>query len=113
MSDACSATNGGWRCPWCTTHATRVPASPAICETRSCGCGAIALAAPPWDSDEIIDDAINIFGIAPEYLTPFDLDRLAGLRHSGVEVRDGEPLPASEGRRFEFRVMWFRRVIRS
>jgi hypothetical protein len=86
--------------------------SPGICESRRCKCGAIGIAGPPWDTDEIIDDAIGVFGIAAGYLTPFDSDRVAGLRQIGVEVAEGQRIPGASDR-FELRVLWFRRQARS
>jgi hypothetical protein len=69
----------------------------------------LALAAPPWDSDEIIDDAIGTFGIADGYLTPFDADRITGLQLVGIEIAEGLPIPSGDGNPFQLRVLWFRR----
>lgn len=82
---------------------------PVICHSRTCECGALALGAPPLDTDEIVDDAINLFGIADGYMTPFDADRLAGLGKVGVEMKEGQRIPAGNGLPFEIRVLWFRR----
>jgi hypothetical protein len=98
-----------WQCPWCGEAATRPADASRICESRGCPCGATAIAAPSRDSDEIIDDAIAIFGIADGYLTPHDADRLAGLREIGVDVAEGRSLPAGQGSRYVRRVLWFRR----
>jgi hypothetical protein len=102
-------TKHDWLCPWCQAVA-RLPGNPAgICESRRCGCGALGIAAPARDTDEIIDDAIGVFGIPEGSLTPFDADRVAGLQQLGVEVAEGEPIPAGVISRFELRVLWFRK----
>jgi len=80
-----------------------------ICLSRSCACGALALGAPPSDTDEIIDDAINVFGIADGYVTEFDSDRIAGLRAVGVEVVEGREVAPTSSNRFEIHVLWFRK----
>jgi len=98
-----------WSCPWCRTVATRASGLPVICESRRCGCGALALGAPPVDTDEIVDDAINLFGIAEGHLTEFDADRIAGLRQLGIEVAEGDFMQPEASHPFGFRVLWFRR----
>jgi hypothetical protein len=98
-----------WACPWCQAVATRPSDSTGICESKQCECGALGIAAPPWDTDEIIDDAIGVFGIAEGYLTPLDSDRLAGLRQVGVEIAEGQRIPPGANRRLELRVLWFRK----
>jgi len=100
-----------WLCPWCQAVATLPSDSRGICESRRCECGALGIGAPPWDTDEIIDDAIGIFGIAEGYLTPLDSDRVAGLRRVGVEVAEGRRIPPSASNRFELRVLWFRKPV--
>jgi hypothetical protein len=102
-------TNQDWLCPWCGEVASDPANAPGICESRNCTCGAMGIGAPPWDTDEIIDDAIAIFGIAEGFLTSFDADRVAGLQRVGVEVVEGQSVPADGSNRFELRVLWFRR----
>lgn len=98
-----------WPCPWCGASTT-LPGNPSgICDSRRCACGAIGIAAPPRDTDEIVDDAIGVFGIADGYLTPFDSDRVAGLQRLGVEVMEGPSIPASAINLSDLRVLWFRR----
>jgi len=80
-----------------------------ICQSRICVCGALALGAPPEDTDEIIDDAINVFGIADGYLTELDSDRVAGLKALGVEVAEGRRIAPSAEHHAEIRVLWFRK----
>jgi hypothetical protein len=84
-----------------------------ICYTRTCECGAIALGAPPWDTDEIIDDAIGLFGveIRPQS-RGFDSILMGEILRSGVEVRMGELVQGvsemPEGLKYQF--IWFRRA---
>jgi hypothetical protein len=98
-----------WECPWCGVLADKPADLRVISQSRICVCGALALGAPPWDTNEIIDDAINIFGIADGYLTEFDSDRLAGLQAIGVEVAEGHRITPGAGNHFETRVLWFRK----
>jgi len=98
-----------WLCPWCREFAT-LPGNPSgICESKRCQCGGLGIAAPSRDSDEIIDDAIGIFGIAEGCLTPYNSDRVAGLQRIGVEVLEGQRVPADADNRLEWRVLWFRK----
>jgi hypothetical protein len=99
-----------WLCPWCGTSTTVTYRMRVVSESRICQCGAVGLGA--LDSDEMIDDAINIFGIAEGYLTPFDSDRLLGLEKNGVEIKEGESIPASPTCPFELWPLWFRRLRR-
>jgi hypothetical protein len=101
----------GWVCPWCG-KAVRQPARHhVICHSKMCECGAIGLGAAPWDTDEIIDDAINLFGIAEGYSSPLDADRLIGLKKIGVEMREGQTIPAGDESPVAIRILWFRRKI--
>ena len=100
-----------WLCPWCGAIATLPSDSQGICESRRCGCGALGIGAPPWDTDEIIDDAIGIFGIAEGYLTPFDSDRVVRLRQVGIEIAEGRRIQPTTSYRFELRVFWFRKRV--
>ena len=98
-----------WRCPWCDRTASLATPHTVICDTRRCNCGAIALGAPPYDFDEVVDDAINIFGIDVRYRTPFDADRVRGLQERGVEIREGCTVRVHTDPILEFRYFWFRR----
>ena len=102
--------DSGWECPWCGVLADKPAELRLICLSRSCVCGALALGAPPWNTDEIIDDAINVFGIADGYLSEFNLDRIAGLQAIGVEIAEGYRIPSSIRNPFEIRVLWFRKL---
>jgi hypothetical protein len=74
-----------------------------------CNCGALGLGAPTCDTDEIIDDVINVWGPIPDaYMTSFVADRVAGLQQIGVEVAEGQAVVSSAGDPLELRVIWFR-----
>lgn len=105
-------TEDNWLCPWCGKDALLPTQHKVICYSKTCECGAIALGAPPFDTDEIIDDAINIFGIADGYMTPFDADRIVGLEKVGVEVAEGARVSPGGGNPFGLQVLWFRRKAR-
>jgi len=80
-----------------------------LCESRTCTCGAIALAAPVRDKDEIIDDALGIFRIqVKEYVKGSDSLLLEEIRKAGVLVRIGQPTDAGEKSDFEYTCIWFR-----
>ena len=109
MESHLGQTDSAWECPWCGVLADRPSDFPVICQSRACICGALALGAPRWDTDEIIDDAINVFGIAEGHLTEFDSDRIAGLRAIGVEVAEGRPVAPSASNPLGINVLWFRK----
>ena len=64
------------------------------------------------DTEEIIDDAINVFGgIEDAFMTPYDTDRVAGLRRLGIDIVEGEIVAADRGTSpFDLRVLWFRQL---
>ena len=78
-----------WHCPWCGREAQREQAEDYP-ERRLCGCGAVAMAAPAVDSDEIIDAALAYFRVpvAPNS-RGFDALFLQDIRRSGIEIREG------------------------
>jgi hypothetical protein len=99
-----------WSCPFCGTVATGETKEHVLCESRTCSCGAIALAAPACDQDEIIDDALGIFGVQiREETKGFDALLLSDLRDAGVEMREGQSARVSEGFWGEYTSLWFRR----
>jgi len=100
-----------WLCPWCGKVALPPTEHTVVSYSKTCECGALALAAPPWDTDEIIDDAINIFGIADGYLTPYNDDRIAGLEKVGVEIAEGTRVSSGGSHPIKLRVLWFRRRV--
>lgn len=70
------------------------------------------MGAPSRDTDEILDDAINVFGgIEDAFMTPYNTDRVAGLRRLGIDIVEGEIVAADRGTSpFDLRVLWFRRI---
>ena len=86
-----------WTCPWCDTPALRRSKKKTVCECRECSCGAIGLSATVNDSDEIVDDAIGLFGV--ETLDSsrcfYDL-LLADVVRSGIDVRGGKLDPVAD-----------------
>src|SRR5712692_348150 len=109
MEGALREADRKWLCPWCRRVAHLPTQHRVICHSRTCECGALALGAPTRDTDEIIDDAIGIFGITDGYMTPYDADRILGLQESGVEVADDPRMPSGDGNSFQLRILWFRR----
>jgi hypothetical protein len=99
-----------WLCPWCGQQATLKTECRVICYSKTCTCGAIALGAPPWDFDEIVDDAIGIFEveIRPES-RGFDSRLLDDVQRSGVEMRMGALVRPDEGPPLEYQYIWFRK----
>jgi hypothetical protein len=112
MSDAILADGPHWICPWCNTIAALETRHPVICYSRTGECGSVALGAPPWDSDEIIDDAIGIFAveIRPQS-RGFDPLLMDDIRRGGVEVRTGALVQGLSGMPalLKYQFLWFRR----
>lgn len=52
-----------WRCPWCGTFTKTTERRSVLCISRQCHCGALVLAAPRRDFDEILDTAVEILEI--------------------------------------------------
>jgi hypothetical protein len=99
-----------WSCPFCGKLATLETEQPVLCDSRTCSCGAIALAAPIVDTDEIVDDALGIFEVQiREDSRGYDALMLEDLRRAGVEIREGELAQVREGFWGEYTSMWFRR----
>lgn len=111
MNDAILADGSHWICPWCHTVAALETRYPVICYSRTCACGAVALGAPPWDSDEVIDDAIGIFAVEIRPMSlGFDPLLMDDIRRSGVDVRAGElvhGLPDMQAV-LKYQFFWFR-----
>ncbi len=102
--------HSAWECPWCGLLSDIPAEVRTYLQSRRCNCGALAFGAPPMDSDEIIDTAISVFGIADGYLTEFDSDRMAGLRAVGVEIAEGRRIGPGPSDPFETLVLWFRQT---
>jgi hypothetical protein len=99
-----------WSCPFCGKAATLETGQTVLCDTRTCSCGAIALAAPVVDLDEIVDDALRIFRVRiREESRGYNALRLEDLRRAGVEIRQGETTRVREGGWGEYTSLWFRR----
>ena len=92
------------RCPWCGRSCTTQPSWLGA----DCVCGAIVRCAPPPDFDEIIDPAIEHFGLTPDTATVNFGDPGSWLKSFGVDFRlggDGDDTPLG---RLQF--YWFKRV---
>jgi hypothetical protein len=70
------------------------------------------MGAPPWDFDEIVDDAIGLFGveIRPES-RGYDARLLGDVCQSGIEVREGVLLTSAPNRPegWQCQYVWFRK----
>lgn len=99
-----------WRCPWCGEIAESAPEMRTMCQSRQCACGAIGICAPLRDSDEIVDDAVSIFGVHFEPTsTGFTDLQLVDVARAGVDIRGGR-LVLETGEVFpRLRWIWFRR----
>ena len=99
-----------WICPWCNAPASAESAKRTLCASRECTCGAIGLSAPIRDTDEIVDDAFNLFAVEKvESSVGFTDLQLADIAQGGVDVRGGtldpdDPFPSH-------RVIWFRKQV--
>src|SRR5207247_1635851 len=92
------------RCPWCGRSWAGRPSWLGA----GCACGAIVRCAPPPDFDEVIDPAIDHFGLTPDAATVSFGDLRGWLQSFGVEIRfggEGDDTPLG---RLQF--YWFKRV---
>lgn len=90
-------------CPWCREEATAHGRCAGICFARECDCGALALGAPIRDFDEVLDDAIQHYGIAPDKMKVNFGKPEEWLAESGIDFRDG-------GTAGTVHYFWFRRT---
>jgi hypothetical protein len=98
-----------WSCPFCGQEATLETEQHVICDSRTRSCGAIALAAPVVDTDEIVDDALGIFRVQiSEESRGYDALLLDDLRRAGVEIREGQRARIREGFWGDYISLWFR-----
>ena len=101
-----------WVCAFCGRLATLETSPRTLCESRTCSCGAIALANRPCDFDEITDDAIRLFAvpIRPESCG-YDLAARLDILRSGVEMRPGVVCEVElfPGQPEQLHHIWFRR----
>ena len=80
-----------WVCPFCGKAATLETKQRSLCESKTCPCGAIGLAAPTVDTDEIIDDALGMFSVQiREESIGLDARMLDDLARAGFDIREGE-----------------------
>ena len=101
----------GPQCPWCKKAVVPEPPLPLRCERARCACGAIGLCADVRDTDEIVDEAIDIFGVQPEETSRgFNDLLLADVVRAGVDVRGGPLIYNGDDPFPRRRWMWFRRV---
>ena len=99
-----------WLCPFCGVFAVLETKQQALCDSRTCSCGAIALAAPAVDTDEIIDDALGIFSVPiRDESHGYDNLLVEDICRAGIEVREGDQVRVREGFWGEYRCLWFRR----
>jgi hypothetical protein len=99
-----------WSCPFCGKVATLETEQRVLCDSRTCLCGAIALAAPTVDTDEIVDDALGIFRVPiRQESRGYDALLLEDLRRAGVEIRQGESAQVRAGFWGEYTSLWFRK----
>lgn len=100
-----------WTCPFCNSRATQQTAARVLCDSRTCACGAIALAAPACDMDEIIDDAVGVFGVGiREDTRGYDSLILENVRMAGVEIRHGQTVAikrSGSGKPRDYKSLWF------
>jgi hypothetical protein len=102
-----------WRCPWSGEVAKHETTPAPSSESRTCDCGAVGLTAAIHDSDEIIDDAIRLFGVRTrEASKGFSDLLLADVAQAGVEVRGGA-VAGMQGGLPARRWIWFRRTERA
>ena len=86
-------------CPWCGQAAAGEVAG-MISWSLACGCGAIALGAPAYDFDEVVDDMLDHFQIHDAPADRYDL-ALAWLAAYPVDHVPG----GKDGETFWY---WFR-----
>ena len=100
------------RCPWCQSVAEIAPDLRTLSKAVRCACGALGFCANVEDTDEIVDDAIDIFGVRTEETSRGFTDLLlADVVRAGVDVRGGplafdgdDPFPRR-------RWIWFRKPL--
>jgi hypothetical protein len=101
-----------WVCAFCGRVATSETSPRPLCESRTCACGAVALANRPCDFDEITDDAIGLFSVSirPE-CRGYDQALRQDILRSGVEIKPGAVREAElfPDRREQVHYIWFRR----
>jgi hypothetical protein len=100
-----------WLCPFCGEMATLRTEQQTVCDSRTCSCGAICLAAPVIDTDEIVDEAIGLFAAQiRDESKGYNPRLLDDLSQAGVEMRQGKQVKIREGNWGLYISLWFRRT---
>src|SRR5258707_7814612 len=106
-----SLSDDPWACVFCGRIAGLETVPRPLCESRTCRCGAVALANRPCDFDEITDDAIGLFEVTtrPES-SGYDMLLRQDIIRSGIEIRPGAVVEVEmfPGRRELIQYVWFR-----
>ena len=98
-----------WLCPFCGSKADINCDETTVSLAMRCSCGALALAAPTIDRDEIIDDAINIFKIKiSDKAKGYDAKILEEMQLAGLRIWQGENQKVTDGPWGEFTSYWFK-----
>jgi hypothetical protein len=99
-----------WRCPWCGSVALRSTRLSVLCVSRECLCGAIVLAAPRHDFDEILDVAVSAFELSISIISLGDTRLMVQeMEKAGVEIAVGMTLKHSvDGGSLQHQYLWFR-----
>jgi len=94
-----------WVCAFCGAATDDDGGLAGVCYARLCACGAVAFAAPQRDADEVIDEAVNYFGVATSGWAEGRPDDLA---RDGVVTRRGH-FPGPPPVRGAWLCLWFHR----
>ncbi len=110
--DAQPRTYDRWICPYCGAAALKKLISDHIfCEARICACGAVALAGPVVDTDELVDSAVCLYQL--DLLGPgstIEVNTLDDLLRAGFEYRSGESAHVGSGIWTDHTSLWFRAI---
>lgn len=90
LYNATNAPDVIFHCPYCDAVAEESAPRHTLSAARACACGAIGLANPAVDQDEIIDDAIELLEVRiPDAARGDDAALIEAIRAAGYEVREG------------------------
>jgi len=85
-------------CPWCDRKAREEPAG--VTYSDRCDCGALALGAPAYDFDDLIDEAVDRFRLQAGIIVNPAFQPEQWLALFGIEFRPGgkrRQVPTSHG----------------
>lgn len=100
-----------FQCPFCDVVAETSIEQQTVCSSRRCVCGALGLANPAVDQDEIIDDALNVLAVAvPAAAAGSDAALLQSISDAGYEMRLGWSGGSDLHPWGPQMTMWFRRT---